>query len=155
MEKPDTSIQEHQQHLLAAFCAVLAAEEKVSDVKRRQEEAAILLQQERNGVETVLERAWIEVEKLMAETGEVEVILPGDVTDFKIAWSTPRETVKVEPEAVPDEFCKMERKPRLKEIMDYLKGLRDASLDFPNWASFQTGSSKLGWKAIKRNNKAA
>ena len=149
----ENGIEDHKQRLLVAFGAVLAAEERVSDVKRRQDEAATLLQQERNGAESSLEKAWIEVQELLAETGEVEVILPGEVTDFKIAWSSPRETVKVETEAVPDEFCKIERKPRLKEMGEYLKGLRDGGLDFPNWASFQTGATKLGWKAIKRNNK--
>jgi hypothetical protein len=146
-------IEEHQRQLLSAFGAVLVAEEKVSEVKRRQDDVTTLLQQERNGAETALDLAWVEVEKLMAETGEVEVILPGEVTDFKISWSTARETVKVEAEAVPDEFCKTERKPKLKEIGEYLKGLRDGNIAFPNWASFQTGSAKLGWKAIKRNNK--
>jgi hypothetical protein len=152
MSTIEAGIEEHKQRLLVAFGAVLSAEERVSDVKRRQDEATILLQQERNGAEAALEKAWMEIQGLLAETGEVEVILPGEVTDFKITWSSPRETVKVEPEAVPDEFCKTERRPRLKEIGEYLKGLRDAGLDLPNWGSFQTGSTKLGWKAIKRNN---
>jgi hypothetical protein len=89
----------------------------------------------------------------MAETGKVEVLLPGAVTDFKIGWSTPRETVRVEPDAVPDEFCKIERKPRLKEIGEYLKGLRDAGEPFPNWGGFQTGASKPAWKAVKKSTK--
>ena len=148
----DGEIEEHQQRLLSAFGAVLTAEDRVSDVKQRQDEAVTLLQQERNGAEAALATAWEEVEKLLTETGEVEVVLSGEATDFKIGWSAARETVKVEPDAVPDEFCKLERKPRLKEIGEYLKGLRDADLDFPNWASFQTGARKLGWKAIKRNN---
>lgn len=151
MESVESDIQQHQQRLLQAFGVVLTAEDAVSAVKRRQDEAVTLLQQERNQAEAMLATAWAEVQKLMVETGEVEVVLPGEATDFKIAWSTPRETVKVEPDAVPDEFCKIERKPRLKEIGEYLKGLRDSKLDFPNWGSFKTGASKLGWKAIKKN----
>ncbi|OWK34647.1 hypothetical protein [Fimbriiglobus ruber] len=147
------AIQEHHQKLLAAFGSVLAAEEKISDVKTRLDQVTNLLQAEKTAAETDLASAWEQVEQLMSETGEVEVLLPGAVTDFKIARSNPRETVKVEVEATPDEFCKIERKPRLKEIGEHLKGLRDAGLPFPNWASFQVGTAKLSWKAVKKSMK--
>lgn len=151
MEANESDILEHQQRLLVAFGAVLRVEDAISDVKRRQVEAETLLQQERNRYESELEKAWFEVERLMTETGEVEVLLPGEATDFKIAWSTPRETVKAEPDATPDEFCRVERKPKLKEIADHLKSLRASGADLPNWASFQLGESKLGWKAVKKS----
>lgn len=144
-------INEHQQRLMAAFASVLQAEEAVSEVKQRQTEAETLLQQERNGKETQLEKAWAVVSAILAETGEFEVILAGQVTDYKIGYSTPRETVKAEPEATPDEFCKIERKPKLKEISEHLKALRAEGKDLPNWASFQLGESKLTWKAIKKS----
>jgi hypothetical protein len=147
------AIQEHEQKLLVAFAAVLAAEDRLSDVRTRLEQATTLLQQERTGAEAALERAWVEVQNLLAETGEVEVLLPGQVTDFKIGWGKPRETVKAEPEATPDEFCKIERKPKLKEIGEHLKGLREGGLPLPNWASFHTGEPKLWWKAVKKSNK--
>jgi hypothetical protein len=70
--------------------------------------------------------------------------------DFKIGWTTPRETVKAEPDATPDQFCKIERKPKLKEIAEHLKHLRQANLPLPNWASFERGASKLAWKAVKK-----
>ncbi len=143
-------IQEHQNKLLDAFAAVLRIEERVSDVKRRQEEATILLQNERNRTEADLDKAWVRVAEIMAETGEPEVVLPGEVTDFKIAWSKARERVKVEPDAVPDEFCKIERKPRLKEIGEFLHHLQEQGLSLPNWARFEAGESKLTWKAVKK-----
>jgi hypothetical protein len=145
------AIQEHEQKLLAAFVAVLASEDKLSDVKRRLHEATTLLEQERTGAETKLEQAWVEVEKLMAETGEPEVFLLGEVTDFKIGWSSPRQTVKVEADAVPDEFCKIERKPKLKEIGDYLKRLKEEGAALPNWGRFEDGATKLTWKAVKKS----
>ena len=115
-------------------------------------EATTLLGMKVTGAENALSQAWEAVQKLMAETGEPEVLLPGAVTDYKIAPSTPRETVKVEsPDAVPDEFCKIERKPRLKEIGEFMKGLRDQNLPLPNWARFEHGASKLGWKAVKKH----
>jgi hypothetical protein len=150
MEAQESEIEDHHQRLLAAFGAVLRAEDAVSDVKRRQTEAEALLQQERNRAESEMEKAWEEVGRLMAETGEPEVLLPGEATDFKIAWSTPRETVKAEPDATPDEFCKIERRPKLKEIGEHLKQLRKGGIPLPNWATFQLGTSKLGWKAVKK-----
>jgi hypothetical protein len=148
-----TEIEQHEQRLLAAFAKVLQAEEAISDVKKRQAEAETLLKQEMNGRETDLATAWEQIKLLMAETGEVEVLLPGEATDFKIGWSTPRETVKAVPDATPDEFCKIERNPKLKEIADHLKQLRTAGIPLPNWASFQRGGRKLSWKAVKKTTK--
>ena len=143
-------IQEHEQKLTTAFAEVLRAEDDIATAKRELDNATAGLQSAVTAAETKLMAAWDAVKALMEETGEVEVILRGEATDFKIAYSTPRETVKVEPEAVPEEFCKMERRPKLKEIGEYLKGLRDAGQALPNWASFQMSTAKLGWKAIKR-----
>lgn len=148
-----TEVEQHERRMLAAFAKVLQAEEAISDVKRRKAEAETLLQHELNGRESDLAAAWGEIKKLLDESGEFEVLLPGEATDFKIGWSTPRETVKAEPDATPDEFCKIERKPKLKEIADHLKQLRAAGLSLPNWASVQLGEPKLTWNAVKKTTK--
>lgn len=146
------AIEQHQQAMISAFAEVLKAEDAVSVAKAKLDEATTTLGREVNGATTRLEQAWAEIQKLMAETGEPEVILPGQVTDYKIGWSTPRETVKVEsPDAVPDEFCKMERKPKLREIGEHLKVIREQGGTFPNWGRFELGSSKLTWKAVKKH----
>jgi hypothetical protein len=145
------AIAEHEEKMLKAFGAVLAAEDKMTDAKRRLDEATTLIGQEKTAAENELRVAWDAIAALMEETGEPEVVLPGEVTDFKIGWSNPPERVKVEPDAVPEEFCKIERKPKLKDIGDYLKGLREQGAAFPNWASFERGEPKLGWKSIKRS----
>jgi hypothetical protein len=136
--------------MLNAFAAVLRAEQEVSAAKTVLDEAVTPLRQKLTGAETRLTSAWVEVERLMGSTGEFEVLLPGDVTDYKISFSTPRESVDVDADAVPDEFCKIERKPKLKEIGEHLKGLRDSDQPLPNWGRFKLGERKLGWKAIKK-----
>lgn len=148
-----SDIEQHQARLMAAFATILRAEEAVSEVRTRKQQAEALLGQELNGKEAALEQAVAAMEALLKETGEFEVVLPGEVTDFKIGFSTPRETVKADPEATPDAFCKIERKPKLKEIGDHLKAFRDAKLPLPNWASLQLGPTKLQWKAIKKTTR--
>src|SRR5690349_4119092 len=118
-------IEKHQDAMISAFAEVLKAEDAISAAKSALTEATTRLDREVREAEFRREQAWSVVKGLLDSTGEYEVTLPGSVTDYKISYSTPRETVKAEvPEAVPDEFCKIERKPRLKEIGEFLKGLR-------------------------------
>ncbi len=129
-----------------AFSAVLDAENAISDLKAQMAK----LDEEKGLQERALSAAWERVSDLMAETGEYEVLIPGSAVDYKIAYSKPRETAKVEPDGVPDEFCKVERKPKLKEIGEHLKSLKDSGLPMPNWGRLESGVSKLTWKAIKK-----
>lgn len=146
----EAAIQEHQQKLIRAFAEVLKAEDAMSAAKAKLAEVTTPLEIAANQAEHALGVAWVEVQKLMAETGEVEVRLLGSVTDYKIGWSNPPERVKAEPDATPDEFCKIERKPKLKEIGVHLKELRDSGQPLPNWASLERGEPKLVWKAVKK-----
>jgi hypothetical protein len=140
---------DHTAAMMAAFAKVLAAEEAIRVAKVEQSEAMTLLGLKVATSETALAEAWKSIEQLMNESGEFEVLLPGTATDYRIGYSTPRLSAKVEsPDAVPDEFVKIERKPKLKEIGDYLKGLPAESL--PNWARLEAGERKLGWKSIKK-----
>lgn len=141
---------EHEQKLMAAFARILKAEEAEAEAK------AELARHEvhANGVVTraMLQAAdaWKEIQSLMNETGEYEVLLPGEVTDFKIGYGSTREVVKVEnPDAVPDEFCKLERKPMLKEIGEHIRSLPEEQR--PNWARLERTEAKLGWKAVKKS----
>jgi hypothetical protein len=141
----DTALSLDNQFLEAAFYAVLDAEREFSEAKKKLDEATTLLSQAKNGAETRLAAAWLIVEKMMAENGEYEVIIPAEGFDYKINYSTPRQSVKViDPDAVPDELCKIERKPRLKEIGDLLK-----AGESHNWASLEYGERKLQWKVTK------
>lgn len=137
--------------LIAAFALVRDAEDALAEAKADAQRAI----QKANQAEHALALAWDAVASLMAATGEYEAVLPGIDTDYLIAWSKPRESVKViDPEAVPDEFCKLERKPRLKEIGDMLKECRDNGITLPNWAALEPGQPKLGWKPVKKSTSA-
>jgi hypothetical protein len=144
------SVATHETTLVEAFAEVLKAEDTLREAKTKFQEAAAVLEREVALAEQALKAAWVDVNDLLAETGEFEVTLPGSVTDYKLYFTTPTQRVKVEPEAVPDEFCKIERKPKLKEIGDYLKQLKEVGGSPPNWARFEAGESKLAWKAIKK-----
>jgi hypothetical protein len=140
---------EHEQKMMAAFAKILKAEEAEQEAKlelsKAEERAKGILAKARLEAGDALR----EISSLMKETGEYEVILPGEVTDFKIGYGATRESVKVEdPEAVPDRFCKMERKPMLKEIGEHLKSLPES--ERPNWARIERPEPKLGWKAVKK-----
>jgi hypothetical protein len=94
------------------------------------------------------ESAAFEIQQEMADTGEYEILVQGEYTDYKIYWGGGRESVKVEnPDAVPDEFCKIERKPKLREIAEHLK------TNQVNWAAVEKGSQKLNYKLVKKGSK--
>lgn len=137
--------------MINLFAILLKAEEESANAKAALTEALTPLQFAVNAAEKKVADAWTEIEAAMKETGEYEVVLPGSVTDYKIVWSAPRERVKADPEATPDEFVKIERKPKLKEIGEHLKALRDEGNPLPNWASVESGEAKLQWKAIKKS----
>lgn len=144
----DTAISIDQQFFEAAFYAVLDAERELSEAKTKLDEATTLLSQAKNGTEKRLADAWLQVEKMMAENGEYECIIPSDTFNYKISYSTPRQSVKIiNVDAVPDELCKIERKPRLKEIGDLLK-----AGEKHNWASLEYGEKHLQWKVVKNGN---
>jgi hypothetical protein len=148
-----TEIEQHEQQLMAAFARILRAEEEMAAAKTRHQQVEEQHRQELRQLEDEMAAAWADVAGLMKETGEIEVLLPGDVTDYKIGYAATRESVKAEdPAAVPDQFCRFERKPMLKEIGEHLKGLRDAGLPFPNWGRLERSEPKLGWKAVKKTN---
>lgn len=136
--------------ILKAFAAVLEAEKAVSSAAKELDDATIMLSLKKSQAETELNAAWQAVETIMKETGEFEVNLPGEYNDYVIYYSKPSKRVKASTEATPDEFIKIERKPKLKEIGDHLKELLAKGEPLPNWAAFEEGTPKLCWKAKKK-----
>jgi hypothetical protein len=154
MECNTDPIAEYQQALTQAFNALLVAEDVARSAMKDLEREKTRAQLVANEAEAKVCQARAALEQLMTETGEVEVILPGKVTDYKIGYSTPRESVKVDAEAVPDHYCKIERKPELKKIGEYMKALRQAGQALPNWAGFEKGTPKLQWTSVKKSGKS-
>jgi serine/threonine-protein kinase len=147
--RPDSAGDAHQEALRAAFAALLRAEQE-----EREAEAA--LRAVRDQYEPVLRRCrqaqadcWGAIARLMAQSGEVEVVVPGEHCDYKIAPSSAPEKVDVaDVSAVPEEFLKKE--PKRKEILAYLKKLREAGGPLPTWATLTRGAASLCYKPVKR-----
>lgn len=143
--------EKHQQELIEAFGEVVRTENEIAEAKSAFEQVQAEHATKLRSVEAALGAAWAKVDGLLLESGEVSVVLPGTVTDYEIYRTTPRESVKlIDPAAVPDTFCKVERKPKLKEIADYLRAQGRASLTLPNWAALELGESRWAWKAVKK-----
>ena len=140
--------------MIDLFAVLLKAEEEAANAKAALAEATNPLQIAVNQADQKVWDAWAAIEAEMKETGEYEVLLNGSVIDYKISWSTPRDRVKVDAEATPDDFVKIERKPMLKEIGEHLKSLQAEGKPLPNWASIEKGESKLKWAAVKKTAKA-
>jgi serine/threonine-protein kinase len=148
-DQPGHATTAHQEALQRAFAGVLRAEQE-----EREAEAA--LRAARDQYEPVLRRcrqaredAWEAIAQLMAQSGAAEVVVPGDHCDYKIARSSAPEKVDVpDVAAVPEEFLKKE--PKRKEILDYLKKLREAGAPMPSWATLTRGAGALGYRPVKK-----
>lgn len=125
----------------------LEADKKIAAIKT---DMAALAEKLR-WAEKEAEDAALAIKEEMLSTGEYEINIAGEFCDYKIYFTAPRESVKVEnPDAVPDEFCKIERRPKLKEIKEELDRLKESGAALPNWATVQLGESKLSYKVCKK-----
>ncbi len=69
--------------------------------------------------------------------------------DYKISYTTPRQKVVIaDIEAVPMEYVRMKREPKMIEI----KKLLDAG-ETHNWCKLEAGERHLQWRIIKKTNK--
>lgn len=123
--------------------AWMTADKKVAEIKTTIND----LKQDLADVEKEAEAAKFAIQEEMAATGEYEVNVPGEYCDYRIYFTTPRSSTKVtSPDAVPDEFCKMERIPKLTEIKEYI-----ATVDtLPNWVTIEASTPKLTYKVSKK-----
>ena len=139
----------HTSEMITALAAVMKAEGEIAQIREWVDSA----QSDIARHESAAGEGWGRIAALMAETGEVEVRLPSSTPghEFRVYRRPPHQSVSVtDADAVPDEFVKLERKPRLKEIGDHLKALRDAGWALPNWAALKSGEAKLAYKLQKR-----
>lgn len=126
------------------------AEQEYAEAKRELDGHTARLKIAMSKAEARAEDAKQAIANEMRETGEFEVMIAGTVSDYVIGWSTPRESVKADASACPDEFVKVERKPLLKELGEHLKKLREAGEPMPNYASLVKGEPVLQWRAVKK-----
>ncbi len=148
-DPPKDAVDASQEALRTAFVMLLRAEQE-----EREAEAAIRAVREQH--EPLLRRSrqaqeasWKDIARLMAQLGAVEAIVPGDHCDYKIAATISPEKVEIpDVSAVPEEFVKKE--PKRKEMLDYLKKLREAGETLPTWATITRGAGSLGYKPVKK-----
>ncbi len=119
----------------------LEADAKIAEIKSQMSK----LSDEKSTYERAAEEARIALDDEMAANGVTEDTIEGELVNYKLSYTTPRQSVKADAEATPDDFCKIERVPKLKEIKEFL----DAGNQV-NWASIQLGESKLTYKVVKK-----
>lgn len=119
----------------------LEADAKIAEIKSQMSK----LSDEKSTYERAADEARIALADEMAANGVTEDTIEGELVNYKLCYTTPRQSVKADAEATPDEFCKIERVPKLKEIKEFL----DAGNQV-NWASVQLGESKLTYKVVKK-----
>jgi hypothetical protein len=154
-EQQEAALAAYNAAMLEAFAGVLQGEASKREaelaIKQVQEKYAPQLRQ----AEQQIEKGWHTIAALLSAAGLVEETLPGNDFDFKIAYITPPERVECpDVAAVPDEWCKIERTVKKKEVLDHLKKLLDAGQPLPNWATIARGHGSLGYKPIKKKGVA-
>jgi len=118
----------------------LEAEKNISELKEKKQ----AIDEEIKKYERDLEGARSEYTDYMKDNGLTEDEVIGEFVKYKISFSKPRGSVKCEPSAVPDEFCDIIRKPKLKEIRDYIEE------NDVNWAAIEFSEPTLTYKVVKK-----
>lgn len=134
--------------LIPIFARVLQAEKAAAAAKAELSEHEMRLKPAISAAENERDKALAEIEAFMKDNGVLEEFLPhDDVGRWKLSFTTPRESVVGDAEAAPDEF--VTRSLKKAEVAKYLKGLREAGQDAPNWCKLELGESKLTYKLEK------
>lgn len=130
-----------------AFVEYLEAEREIARLEEEKKQADFEMARFLAEAKANLAKCEENCTRIMRETGVVEEIVEGQLSNFKLGFSTPRRTVDiVDVDAVPDEWVKTERKPMKKEIMAEFK---DAA-SLPNWLQWKEGVSKFQWNVVKK-----
>jgi len=81
----------------------------------------------------------------MKANGVFEDLIEGKMHNYKITYQQQPERVVVDDDAVPDDMCKIERKPKLTEIKAMLAEGKQV-----NWARLERNEPKLVWRMVKK-----
>jgi hypothetical protein len=120
----------------------IAADAKISNLKERIAE----LEAEKQLQEREAQDAASQIKKEMLENGVTEDLIEGEHINYKIHFATPRGSVKCpSSDAVPDDFCKIERKPELTKIKKFLDEGNQV-----NWATVEFSEPKITYKLVKK-----
>lgn len=120
----------------------IAADAKIANLKEQLAE----LQAEIAAQEREAQDASSIMRQEMQENGLLEDLIEGEHINYKIHFTTPKGAVKCpNPDAVPDDFCKIERKPELKKIKEFFDEGNQV-----NWATIEFSEPKLTYKLVKK-----
>jgi len=120
----------------------VAADGKIANLKQEMAD----LEQEVVKWQTEADDARCQLAAEMKSNGVLEELVDGELIDYKLSFTNPRGAIKCpDADAVPDEFCKIERKPELKKVKEYL----DAGNEV-NWATIEFSEPKLTYRLVKR-----
>jgi hypothetical protein len=126
------------------FKALTDAEAQEAIAKKELDKATAIYRNTQNNVNL----AWDDIDAYMQETGEIEIILQGAMTDFKICRTPITTTLDIiDVEAVPEEFVRIKKEPDKTAIN---KAYKDCEL-LPNWLTPKHGGGSLTWKTVKKN----
>lgn len=133
--------------LKEAFVNLRAAEDDLTRLEGEKKQADFEMEQFMATAKADVAKWEGECARIMRENGVIEDTIEGVVSNYKLFFGTPRRTVDiVDEDAVPDEFVKVERKPKKAEIT---KAFKDA-VSLPNWLQWKDGESKFQWRPVKK-----
>ncbi len=129
-----------------SFKSILENDALISQIREKLTEDTTIANNTIAALENENRQHWETIKTEMEANGLLEDTIEGDYCDYVIYTTTGRESVKVEnPDAVPDEFCKLERKPKLTEIKKHIQEGNQV-----NWACIERGEGKLTYKIKKK-----
>lgn len=129
---------------------LIAAEQMLAEIECEKRDAVFAFDARIADANAVLADAQAALDAYMRDNGLTRDKIEGGTVDYVIEWSKPRESVKVlDADAVPDELCSFVRKPRLKDVGEWLR----AQTVQPNWAVIEKGQPRAVWKTVKKGSK--
>ena len=144
----------HHTALLHAFAKVVQAERAGVAAQAELQQAEARLKPRVAAASKALADAWSDVEALLADTGETEVVLPYAAGVLaRVHYTTPGVKCVVDPEACPEEYLKVEKKPKLNDVKRDFLELWKAGAHVPNWVQFVPGEARLTWEPAKQPTK--
>ena len=124
------------------FARWVAADAKIASLEHHIAE----LEAEKQQQEREADDAANQIRKEMIENGVSEDLIEGEIINYIIYFTKSRGAVKCpNSDAVPDRFCKIERKPEFKKIREFLDEGNQV-----NWATIEFSEPKLTYRLVKK-----
>ena len=131
------------------FAELLKAEQELAEIKAQANNIANEWTVKVQNANYKHEAAKAVMQEYMESNGVTEEVFVGDSVDYKVCFTTPRETVDTpDVDALPDEFARIKKEPKKKELLEHIKSLPEH--ERPNWATLKLGEKSLTWRLVKK-----